>query len=73
MRYVRRWWAAAEAVCARLAQPPIDVDVADADAAQLWRESWIGSRVSIFVGRIQADWMASRCRDWVRSVTSDQL
>ena len=71
-RRLRRWWTAAEAACARLSQPPIDIDAADADVAELWRESWIGSTLSMFMCRVQADWTASKCRRWIRAAMLDR-
>jgi len=66
MKRLQRWWTMAEAGCARLSRPPIDVVARDADVAELWHESWIGSTVSTLTGRVQAEWMASRCRRWLR-------
>ena len=62
---MRRWSTIAEAACARLSQPPIDIAARDTEVAELWLESWIGSTVSALTGRIQADWMASRYRRWL--------
>jgi hypothetical protein len=65
------WWALAEHACGRIAAPKIDVATADRHAEALFRDSWLWSSVKSLDSKVHAAWLDSRCRRYVRRLTSD--
>ena len=64
------WWLLAEQLCGRITAPAIDVAAADRAVEALIRDSWLWSRGQSLASIVQAAWLDSSCRAFVRWLTS---
>ena len=70
MTPIARVVAMAVSMCTPLFEPRIDVRTADQGVETLLRESWIGRASESFATKIEAAWLASRCRSLLRALAN---